>query len=190
MARWLPSGQPTPFPVGGATCLVLLLAWSVVWPELPAQAPEQEHVVTALKNMGGQVQRDPKAPGQPVIGLNLSGTRVTNADLALLKPLQGLRTLILTQIAITDAGLQHIEPLLQLRGLFLPVNITDAWLVHVKGLIHLEHLTLRESQVFDAGLVHLKGLQILKSLGLHGTKVTDAGLRDIQQALPRASINR
>jgi internalin A len=137
-----------------------------VSPELQVQAPEQEQAINLIKKMGGQVQRDPKAPGQPAIGISLRGTHVTDADLESLKQLKSLQILNLSQTAITDAGLKPIASLPNLRNLILPVSITDA------------------------GLVHLKGLRNLKILLLNGTKVTDAGLRDIQQALPRARISR
>jgi Leucine-rich repeat (LRR) protein len=191
MARFLTSVRRTPLSACRATTLVVvLLAWSAVSPELHAQAPEQEQVINLIKKMGGQVQRDPKAPGQPAIGISLRGTNVTDADLEILKQLKSLQILNLSQTAITDAGLKPIESLPNLRNLILPVSITDAGLVHVKGLTQLESLNLLDSQVSDAGLVHLKGLRNLKILLLNGTKVTDAGLREIQQALPRARISR
>jgi hypothetical protein len=163
---------------------VLKLAWPTVLPGLHAQALEQEQVIAVIQKMDGRVQRDLKAPGQPVIGISLRGTKVTDADLEILKQLKSLQILNLSQTAITDAGLKPIEFLPKLQNPILPVSITDAGLVNTKGFTQLEPLSLLSSQVSDAGLVYLKGLQKLKTLLLTDTKVTDAGPRKSGRPCP------
>ena len=61
----------------------------------------------------------------------------------------------------------------RLRSLYLTaIEITDAGLVHLKGLANLKWLNLAVTQVTDAGLVHLKGLTKLEGLNLARTQVT------------------
>jgi len=57
-------------------------------------------------------------------------------------------------------------------------------------LTKLQTLDLADAQVTDAGLKHLHGLTQLKVLYFGGTKVTEAGIQELQEALPKANINR
>jgi hypothetical protein len=87
-------------------------------------------------------------------------------------------------IDITDAGLAYLSGLTGLRKLELSdtslhlsrTQITDAGLANLKGLTSLSSLALNETQVSDAGLRHLKALTGLTTLDLSSTQVTDAGL--------------
>ena len=81
---------------------------------------------------------------------------------------------------ITDAGLEHLKGLTELRGLSLMrTRVTDAGLEHLKGLTKLQRLSLMRTRVTDTGLEHLKGLTKLQSLSLRGTQITDAGLKHL-----------
>jgi hypothetical protein len=68
--------------------------------------------------------------------------------------------------------------------------VTDAGLEHLKGLTQLRTLFLGYTSVTDAGLKHLKGLTQLQSPGLTETKVTDAGIAELGKALPNCRILR
>jgi len=116
-----------------------------------------------------------------VTGVNLSGSQVTDADLEHLKGLSQLRQLYLRDTGVTDAGLEHLEGLSQLQGLYLRgAAVTDAGLAHLEGLSQLQWLYLSDTGVADAGLAHLKGLSQLAYLLLNGTKITDAGLEHLK----------
>ncbi len=66
-------------------------------------------------------------------GLNLSGTRVT------------------------DAGLEHIKGITSLKGLELnSTHVTDAGLEHLKGMTNLKELILTDTQVTNARVNELK----------------------------------
>jgi hypothetical protein len=89
---------------------------------------------------------------------------MTDADLANLEGLRGLKALSLVGDKITDAGLAHLEGLRGLKELQLICpEITDAGLAHLQPLHALEKLTLACS-VTDAGMKHLTPLKELRTL--------------------------
>jgi hypothetical protein len=90
---------------------------------------------------------------------------------------------------VTDAGLAHLQGLMGLRRLFLfGPRVTDASLAHLQGLTGLRELDFDGAQVTDAGLEHLHGLTSLQVLQLNGTQITKAGLAQIRQALPGCEV--
>lgn len=93
----------------------------------------------------------------------------------------------LTQIS--DAGLEHLAGLTDLKWLFLErTKVSDAGLVHLKSLTQLERLHLDGTQISDEGLLYLKGLKKLRVLHLERTHVTDTGVADLRRALPNCNI--
>jgi Leucine-rich repeat (LRR) protein len=130
--------------------------------------------VSPLEKLGAEIQQNEQGE---VVEVNLYGTKVTDAGLEHLKGLANLKTLFLADTQVTAAGLEHLKGLTKLRVLYLgDTQVTDAGLVHLKGLTKLEYLNLSRTQVTDAGLEHLKGLTSLESLGLFSNQITDAGL--------------
>src|SRR5437870_2879959 len=116
-----------------------------------AARADEASAVKAVENLGGKVTRDDKLPGKPVIGVNLGGTKVTDAGLKELKQVKQLTDLNLDDTPVTDAGLKELK--------------------HFKQLTALD---LKATPVTDAGLKELKDLKQLTSLWLGGTPVTDA----------------
>jgi beta-lactamase regulating signal transducer with metallopeptidase domain/Leucine-rich repeat (LRR) protein len=177
--------------------LLGLVPWRLVAAEVRRETPvaqpasaETHHVQAAIEpaaadaktvaeigRLGGKVTVDEKAPGRPVIGVDLTLTSVTNADLQPIARLTSLQHLNLSGTGVTDAGLAILKALPKLHTLGLEaVQVTDAGLVHLTGLTALRELNLSGTKVTDAGLEHLKGLSQLQSLDLQNVKVTDAGL--------------
>ena len=141
------------------------------------QTTEEERVIAIIEKLGGRVTRDEKSLGKPVIVVNLSGTKVTDAELANLKGLTELRHLNLGETRVTDTGLVNIKGLTELISVHLyKTYITDAGLANFKGLTKLKLLELWGIPVTDSGLRHLEGLTGLESLIIGGPKITDAGL--------------
>ena len=66
--------------------------------------------------------------------------------------------------------------------------MTDAGLQHLKELSQLRELNLDDTKVSDVGLEQLKGLTQLRELRLDGTNVTVAGVKKLQQTLPHCRI--
>src|SRR5205814_4627388 len=58
-----------------------------IWlvPEMPNEGEQaradEASAVKAVEKLGGKITRDDKLPGKPVIGVNLTGTKVTDAGL-------------------------------------------------------------------------------------------------------------
>ncbi len=177
---------------------------------------DQARALAEVKRLKGKVETDAKAPGKPVVKVNLANTKADDKVLALIaKAWPQLQALELEGTNITDAGLVHLEGLTRLKRLSL-INtvITNKGLVHLKGLTQLQVLDLSATKITDQGLAKLKGLVNLRELNLGLTKVTNAGLselkgftqlrkldlfltkvtaegtRELQKDLPRAKITR
>ena len=125
--------------------------------------------------------------------LDLYGSNVTDADLAVLSETPEVKGIILEATSISDAGLAHIRASTCLRKLSLSrTSITDAGLSDIAGLKRLQLLNLDNTQVTDAGLEQLMGLSDLQWLCLEGTFITDAGLRKLEsmRALKELDVSR
>jgi internalin A len=120
----------------------------------------EDAAIKWVEGVGGKLKRDDKAPGKPVIEVDLNfNKKVTN---------DGLKNL---------AGLKSAKSL----SLFFNEQITDTGMKHVKELPALEALTLSNTLVADAGIAELKGLKNLKALHLAGCiKMTDKATETIK----------
>lgn len=103
-------------------------------PEARATMSESEKALDAIARLGGEVEHPPgDDDDQPVIGVNLAGTQVTDAQLAMLKHFPQLRKLDLSRTRITDAGIAHL-----------------------KGLATLQQIVLTGTQVTEQGVAELR----------------------------------
>lgn len=109
--------------------------------------------------------------------------------LPLLKDMKTLIELNLTGARMTDAQLADLSGDTNLTRLNL-VNtpITDAGLTHLKGLRNLAYLNLFNTAITDQGLQELTGLEKLRKLYLFQTKTTDAGITALKKALPMVEV--
>ena len=84
--------------------VALVVAVCGVCPCSSARADDAEDKAVALvENLGGSVTRNYKLPGKPVVGVGLTGTQVTDAELEELAPIKNLTTLNLIDTKVTDA---------------------------------------------------------------------------------------
>ena len=120
---------------------------------------------------------DALSPGD-VWGLNLAGAAVTDAQLAHVARLGGLRHLDLSDSRVTDLGLHELLlELVELEELDLSgTRVTDAGLATVSRLTLLRVLTLVGLHVTDDGLAALADLPRLTILNLRSTRVRGPGL--------------
>ncbi len=111
--------------------------------------------------------------------VNLFGKSVSDAGLANLKGLAGLKVLVLYNTKLSDAGLAHVKDLTSLTTLDLgQTKVTDAGLDGIKPLKGLTTLSLHYTAVSEAWLENLKDFNDLAELNINGA-VTDAGLARI-----------
>ena len=166
--------------------LMLVLGCGLGWlASKIIRAREQREAVKAIEELGGRVDWKPASGG------------ITRTAAAWVGKLMGgdwsvdVGAVYLTGTPVTDAGLEHLRGLTQLRFLSLDSTpVTDAGLEHLRGLTQLQGLYLSSTRVTDAGLAHLRGLTQLEVLYLISTRVTDAGVNELKKALPKVRIQR
>ncbi len=83
----------------------------------------EKEAIDALKQLGANVARD--GQGRAKV-LRLSGPKITDAELEHVAALTELRVLYLEGTKVTDAGMARLEPLKKLERLHWVVNITSA----------------------------------------------------------------
>jgi hypothetical protein len=137
------------------------------------------------RSCGGWVE---PPPSWPVLFLNeqyalhhgcgvMLEERAGDEALALLPDLPCLTELQAPNAALSDGGLRHLRPLVELELLNLHgTPISGAGLVHVRGFRSLSRLVLANTRVDDAGLAQLDELPALAWLDLAGTRITGAAL--------------
>ncbi len=122
--------------------------------------------------------------------LNVSD-EFSDDDLQLLAPVaEQIAWLNLGRSSITDAGMAHLKPLINLSKLHLEKTaITDDGLAHLSNLERLEYLNLYGTAVSDNGLEHLKTLTKLNALYLWQSSATKSGAEKLQAAIPGLEVN-
>jgi hypothetical protein len=167
-------------------------------------AAKQRKAIGVIRKLGGTTlydwqligQSEPPGPNSlrtllgvdffaNVAKVNLSNTRVTDAELEILTDLPQLVMLRLDNTQVTDAGLKYVGRLRQLCVLWLSnTKISDTGLEYLKGLKKLQILLLGDTQITDTGLKYIEGLDQLEILWVRGTHVTHDGLKKLQHTLP------
>ena len=165
-------------------CAIILLAIPFAGVRGDSQAQED------LKEVGGLAL--PYPGGGWEVEFHHRGRDLTNDDsLKLLAALDPVVAINLRGTRITSAGLVHLKPLTQLRRLHLErTQVTDEGIVHLAGLQQLEYLNLYGTSVTDKALEHLVGLKNLEQLYLWQTQVTAEGVAKLEKALPKARVLR
>jgi hypothetical protein len=130
---------------------------------------------------------DPQFDG--LESLDLTGSAVTDADLAGLERLTALRRLVLDGTGVRVPTLIHLKGLTHLKELRLGCpgisDLAAGFLMELKGL---EQLSLAGSGLTDAGVEKLKTLSGLQKLDLTGAPVSPAAVAGLQKALPGCHI--
>jgi hypothetical protein len=99
--------------------------------------------------------------------------------------------IVLAKSAVSDADLAQLEGLAGLRVLKLQMgSVTDAGMPHLARLENLEELALWKSPISDAGLTELAGLKKIKGLNLPDSTITDAGLALVAESFPKLDLLR
>jgi len=175
-----------PIPIGYALVSFATLASS-------AQAADsEEHAIEAVRELGGTVTRDDKAPGKPVRSVVFKcccSPYPKPVDLRVLGAFTRLKSLELTCVEIRNGNLDHIKKLTSLESLTLvATGIDDDGVRQLKLLPNLQKLHLVFCTVSDTGLRSLSDFPSLQEVKLLGSSVTDEGIRELQQASPKLKI--
>src|SRR5215207_3714437 len=64
----------------------------------------EDKAAAVVQKLGGVVIRDDRAPGKPVVMVNLGSAKISDVGLKELAPLKSLTKLILASTPVTDAG--------------------------------------------------------------------------------------
>jgi hypothetical protein len=185
-------------PVSLQICAVVALIGlaSSVW--IGVQLYRQRMAINELSRFGAKIAGPARTPTWveehlpdrlraylvEIESVDLTCKSITDAGLAQLPRIRGLRHVDLAQTPVTDAGLAHLAEISSLQILSLNnTRTTDAGIAHLSGLTGLTSLDIGRTDISDAGLASLRGLTQLQELDLGGTSVTDAGLPHLT-ALP------
>jgi internalin A len=127
---------------------------------------------------GARVVKDSQGD---VIELDLTSSWVTDADLAKVAQLRSLKKLDLSHTKITDAGLEHLKPLQNAVELncHYAESLTEDGVAHLKGWKNLEHLNLCGTKVTSRVFEHLAHLTSLRSLDLGFAQIDDEGFEHL-----------
>jgi hypothetical protein len=183
--------ESLPFSVREIVMSVRGMAMMVVMAMATGVRADELAAANTLDQLGGRITRDANLPGNPVVDVDLAGTRITDLWLRLLPELERVQSLNLEGTRITDAGMKELRRLTELQSLNISrTRITDAGLKELTGLKNLRTLDLDVTDVSDAGLKELKALRGLQLLRLNSTWTSEVGLKALQAALPQCKIIR
>jgi len=122
--------------------------------------------------------------------LSLMHDRVGDDELASLEGMQHLRVLRLIGSGIGDKAMVHLA---KMRGLFMlrlssNRGITDAGISHLLPLVNLDSLDLSETSVTPACAKYLKALPKLKSLSISFHKYSPTEIAAFKASLPHVAV--
>lgn len=161
-------------------------------PTLPKVKVAAADAAALAKIRASGVSIVPLSGDTPFVHVHCTNVRATfgDAQLAALEPIAPqVLWLDLSGTQITDAGLAVIERFPNLTRLHLNrTAITDAGVAHVTRLSHLEYLNLYGTKTTDAALAPLANLANLRALYVWQTGVTPEGIGRLKTSLPRLVV--
>lgn len=120
----------------------------------------------------------PSDPGEDLKAVSLPYAWVTDDDLGRIPRLRDVERLDLSLTLITDAGMEQLKALENVRdlNLFAVEQITDTAVAYLRGWRKLERLNLRGTDVTDTALEYIGQITSLRSLDVSYTQITNNGL--------------
>src|SRR5262245_19837628 len=197
LRSWIAAGADWPekgdafFVAAEQRALVPKVDFGIAAPDAELQA-RIDKAIEALVARGVVAQR--VAADTPAVDVNASllGKAFVDADLALLGDLAPVLVwLNLARTSVTDAGLQAIAPLQQLRRLNLSrTAVGDAGIKALGAPARLEVLNVYGSKVGDQGLAALAAWPRLQKVYAFETAVTADGSKALVAAKPGIEVDR
>jgi internalin A len=116
-----------------------------------------------------------------VVELDLTGTWVSDADMAKVAQFRHLRKLDLSHTKITDSGLEHLKSLENVTDLncYYAEYITEDGIAHLRNWKRLERLNLRGTRVTSKVFDSLAKLTSLRWLDIGFTQIEDEGFEQL-----------
>ncbi len=148
---------------------------------------EDEDIENIVKKLGGTVERDKDAKGQPIRVVRLNDSEMSDAKLKELMPqlekLSKLRGLDLSGSTISVEGFKELAALANLERLDLDrVDITSDKVKQLVKLKSLKDVSLRDTSFPGASLPHLTELPELTSLNLANNKIKAETIASLAKA--------
>lgn len=121
--------------------------------------------------------------------LRLTGSRVTDGDLALLTGMTGLKELLLGSTGVSSSGLKNLTWMTGLERLDLKDTVVgDEGLKALREMSSLKAVNLEGTAVSDVGMEQLYGMRRIEHLVISGTNVTPQGFDALKKALPNCKV--
>ncbi len=141
-----------------------------------AGVKNEEKAVAAIKELGGKIEYGEGKLKKHVVSVDLSGKKVTNADIVQITQLRQLRHLNLSGTSIST-GTQYIAFLKELRTLDLSgTKVDDDNLARLSNLKKLEKISLRGTAVTEEGVKSIARISTLKTIDIARAQTADAAL--------------
>ena len=136
-----------------------------------------------VTRLGGTATRGPQGE---IIGLELRGTWVADADLRSIASLASLKSLDLSHTLITDIGFQTLKsaPAIEELNLYYAEQVGDGVATVIKGWKKLKKLNMRGTKITDLGVAQLAGHPALEWIDVGYSLFTDNGF-DPLVSIPR-----
>lgn len=164
--------------------MVLLSASRTLIAGPPEEDTPSDVASVRLENRGAYVLKTGRVGNHEYTVVLTPLWRGNSSDLAPLKRLRGLSTLIIYRAGVDDVALGYLAQLTSLERLTLnETTITDAGVARLNGLGNLRQLSLAHSRVRSASLVWLQNNKMLEDLDISNTDVDDS----IVETLKRCS---
>lgn len=124
-----------------------------------------------------------------VEAIALRGPRIDDDVMRELSGLHQLKSLVLEQTQVTDAGLSAVRSMRDLETLSLAYSlVTDRGIAELQSLPKLADLKLTGTQITDATVPELAKLPAAKVFFIRWTRISDVGADQLQAAAPQCAV--
>lgn len=171
--------KPAPTPAGKASSGTSTS--EAIQPAVPAPEPDSADSIAALKEAGAKLKLDGDGL---VIEADFRGTSIGDSALESLVGLKRVRSVLLNETAVTDAGMATVGKVSTLQNVDLRgCAISNAGLEPLTALSELKALRLSGesgvTSVDDDGMVHVAKMKNLKALLLDFLWISEVGLEQL-----------